>query len=26
MHKDYKFRKYYRKKNRNMCFRYTVDL
>jgi len=24
MHKDYKFREYYRKKNRNVCFRYTV--
>jgi len=24
MHKDYKFREYYRKKNRNACFRCTV--
>jgi len=24
MHKGYKFREYYRKKNRNVCFRYTV--
>ena len=24
MHKDYKFREYYHKKNRNVCFRYSV--